>query len=586
MLLFLFICRVIAREGHHVHMSIFRHWRGDLLGGIHASLVALPLAMAFGVESGLGATSGIIGALVVCVVGAWVGGAPWLVSGPTGPLTVYASLIIAQELETSGKPESALSTIFIIFVLAGAFQVLFGWLRLGHYFRYVPYPLISGFLSGIGLMMVIFQLLPLLGHGSSIHIYDILQSFPAKITAINWAALVIGLFTIGVIYLFPRKNRMIFSSLLALVLTSVVAYWWLPHVPVIGDISDQWIDWRWHHLLSFDQTRWDDVFVPALTLALLASIDTLLTVVVAGMMVPQVAINHNKHLVGQGLGNMLAALAGGLPGAGATLRTVLNIRAGARTGLATLVHAIVLVLALVEFDLLNHIPQAALAGVLITVGISIIDYQGLRDIRKIPRSDAIVMLVVMLVAIFFGLLQAFAAGIILASLFFVKAMADQNLNRQEPITLIAEQEDELAGRNPIYLQREVYIQEFSGPLFFGFAAYMKEALMALTHTRAVIFRMDKVTFIDQSGIYALKDIFDRLRQKGIVVVMTGLSASTREQLERMNIIPAVVKGSWIFPTFAQGADWLLKHLIDNPSPTLQRSIRDQLELDKLKKRLN
>jgi len=197
-----------------------------------------------------------------------------------------------------------------------------------------------------------------------------------------------------------------------------------------------------------------------------------------------------------------------------------------------------------------------------------------------------VMLVVMSVAIFFGLLQAFAAGIILASLFFVKAMADQNLNRQEPITLIAEQEDELAGRNPIYLQREVYIQEFSGPLFFGFAAYMKEALMALTHTRAVIFRMDKVTFIDQSGIYALKDIFDRLRQKGIVVVMTGLSANTREQLERMDIIPAVVKESWIFPTFAQGADWLLKHLIDNPSPTLQRSIRDQLELDKLKKRLN
>ncbi len=564
-----------------------RNWRGDLFGGLNTAIVALPLAMAFGVESGLGASAGLIGAFVLCSVASLFGGTPLLVSGPTGPMTIISSIIIANTLETAATPEEGLSTIFVIFFLAGAIQVVMGFVRIGQYIRFVPYPLISGFMSSVGILMITLQLFPLMGEPTKMHLLAVIGGMGAALSAVNWIALTLGLLTILVIYLFPKITLAVPSTLVALIFISGIAYFLPWKVPVIGDIPNEWMEWKWSHFPAVDRTMWREVLVPSFTLALVGSVDTLLTSLVADMMT-NTQHRSNRELVGQGIGNMLSALAGGLPGSGATLRTILNVRSGAKTRWSSQIHSVFLLLVLLEVSqFISQIPLAVLAGILITVGVRIIDYKGLGDLLKISRTDAIVMLSVMFLALFVGLLTAFAVGIVLASLFFVKKMADKNSTQSETVVLHAQADNERAGLHPAYLAREVYIQEFTGPLFFGFASYFKEAFRELPQMRAVIFRMEHVPFIDQSGLYALQGVLQKLRDGKIIILITGLQNEPEEHLRTMNIIPGIVKEEWVFRSFAHGADWLGRYLKTNPSGSLNKiDAQKNLDLDQLNHRLN
>ena len=248
-----------------------------------------------------------------------------------------------------------------------------------------------------------------------------------------------------------------------------------------------------------------------------------------------------------------------------------------------------LLLVLLEVSqLISQIPLAVLAGILITVGIRIIDYRGLGDILKISRGDAVVMVTVMFMTLFVGLLQAFGVGIVLACLFFVKKMADKNSAISEKVVLLSEEEEEnLASLHPAYLEREVYIQEFTGPLFFGFASYFKEAFRQLPHIRAVIIRMEQVPFIDQSGVYALQGVLQKLKDRRIIILITGLQGETEEHLRTMHIIPEIVKEEWVFRSFAHGADWLAHYLKSNPAGRLSKvNVQKDLDFDHLKDRLN
>jgi SulP family sulfate permease len=267
---------------------------------------------------------------------------------------------------------------------------------------------------------------------------------------------------------------------------------------------------------------------------------------------------------------------------------MLSINSGARTRTASLIHSAFLIFVLFEIgNIIHFIPFAVLGGILITVGFTIIDYKGLRDIFKIPKSDALLMLLVMIVTIFAGLLPAFVIGIIFASLSFVKKMANQNIARTESLLLRPANEVDLSTIEPIYLSREVLIQELSGPLFFGFASYFKEALTALPNTRAVIFRMERVPFIDQSGLYALRDVLKHLRKKEIVLYFTGIQPEPREQLFKMGIIPELIQESNLFNSFAHAADELEQFLKGNPSAKLKKTtLKEDLDLDRLKDRLN
>lgn len=561
-------------------------WRGDFWGGLNAGIVAIPLAMAFGVESGLGASAGLVGAVVLTFISRWVGGTPYLVSGPTGPMTLVAAILIANEMERSSTPEMALTTIFVIFLLSGLMQLFFGLLRLGDYVRYIPYSLVSGFMGGIGLLLILFQFFPLLGHEPQLHIREAASVMGGVIGNINYEALALAVFTILLIYAVQWLNPHVPGTLLALILGSLVAYAWHLEVPMLGDIPNEWTSWRWEHLVSFQSTQWQDVLTPALTLALLGSVDTLLTALAISMLANKKP-ESNKDLIGQGLGNIVSALAGGLPGTGATMRSIILFRAGAKSRWAVLVYCLILLVVLLEVsNLVDYVPLPVMAGILITVGLSIIDFKSLRNIRRLPRHDAIVMVVVMLVTVFFGLLQAFAAGIILASLFFVKKMADQNV-KSDALTLIPENENKISDLNRIYLSREVHIQELSGPLFFGFSAHFREALEALPYTRAVIFRMEHVPFIDQSGVFVLKEVVRELRQKGIILLFAGLQETPREQLEKMEIIPLVIHPEWIFTSFGQAADWLENYLKQNPSQKLVKTnLKRDLDIHRLRDRMN
>jgi len=557
-------------------------WRGDLYGGLNTAIVALPLAMAFGVESGLGASAGIAGAISLGIIAALFGGTPLLISGPTGAMTVVSSLVIAQAFELSPTTEIALATIFIIFLLTGIIQVFFGLLKLGQYIRFVPYPIVSGFMSGIGLLMIVFQILPWLGHESSIHFKEIVQLL-SGIGEINYQALSLGLITILIIYFFPSVTKKIPATLVALVTATSIAVILKLDVPTVAGIPDNWIKWRWSHLVDYDHASWSHVIIPAFTLAILGSIDTLLTSLVVDITTGS-SHKSNKELIGQGLGNVASAIAGGIPGAGATLRTLVNVRSGAKTKVSVVVQSLVLLLVLFEIGFVNVIPLSVLAGILITVGISIIDYKGLRQVFAISTSDGVVMVVVMLVTVVFGLPYAFAAGVVLASLLFVKKMADQQIKRSDSVVLVPPREVGVPALEPFYLSREVYVQQLNGPLFFGFAVHFREAMQAFPEARAIIFRMENVPFIDHSGIVALQVAVKHLESKGVLILFAGLQPLVHTQ---MNAVPELVDQHLIFKSFGSAADWLENYLRENPAPRLRKAnIKEDLEINKLKNRLN
>jgi SulP family sulfate permease len=561
-------------------------WRGDMYGGLNTAIVALPLAMAFGVESGLGASAGIAGAISLGLIASFFGGTPLLISGPTGAMTVVSSLVIARSFEQSPNTETALATIFIIFLLTGVFQIFFALMKLGQYIRFVPYPLVSGFMSGIGLLMIIFQVLPLLGHNSSIHFNEIIQLLAHVTDEVNYQALALGVITILIIYFFPVITRKVPATLVALVGATAIAVALKLEVPTVRDIPDTWITWRWDHLVDYDHASWSQVVLPAFTLALLGSIDTLLTSLVVDITTGSTH-KSNKELIGQGLGNIASAIAGGLPGAGATLRTLVNVRSGAKTKASVVIQSAVLLLLLFEIGFVKVIPLSVLAGILITVGISIIDYKGLRQVFAISVSDGVVMVVVMLVTVVFGLPQAFATGIVLASLLFVKKMIDQSVKRTDSIVLLPPHAGDSPGLEPFYMSREVYVQQLNGPLFFGFAVHFREAMQAFPEARAIIFRMDNVPFIDHSGIVALQEAIRNLKNKGILILFSGLQPLVRNQLKASNVVPGLVQTEMVFKSFAPAADWLQKYLAEHPAPKLRKAnLKKDFELNKLKDRLN
>ncbi|MFZ1873225.1 MAG: SulP family inorganic anion transporter, partial [Chania sp.] len=395
-------------------MNISKGFSGDLFGGLTAAIVALPLALAFGVQSGMGAVAGLYGAIVLGILAALFGGTRTQISGPTGPMTVVSSAIIAAEIAYFGSLEAALPSIVVTFVLAGLLQILMGMLKVGQYIRYMPYPVISGFMSGIGLIIIITQLFPLMGLASPGSPLSTLLAVGSAIGSINLQALFLALGTIATIYLFPKITKVIPATLVALVFFTLLSIVLKLQVPTIGDIPQGLPELHWN---AFTQIEWHDpaiIIFTALTLASLGAIDSLLTSVVADNMT-RTQHSSNRELIGQGIGNAVAGLFGGLPGAGATIRTVVNIRSGGNSRLSGITHGLILLFILLGAGkYAGLIPVPVLAGILITVGIGIIDYRSLRDLRSIPRADVVIMLSVTLLTVFVDLLQAVGIGMVMA----------------------------------------------------------------------------------------------------------------------------------------------------------------------------
>lgn len=632
----------------------FSNIRGDFFGGLTAGIVALPLALAFGAQTELGAISGLYGAIALAVLAAFFGGTATQVSGPTAPMTVVSAAVIASCITESGASTvaEALPLIIATFFLAGALEVFFGVIRLGRYIRYIPYPVVSGFMSGIGVIIIITQIFPMLGynasqdemlitkrlpHAEKVILEKILQeeaaegvlsgvmstkdleetarraqqvtpedirleaisqaksetsgtvgtiqylTRPFKIpNGINWANFLIALGTVVIIYGFKRITKMIPSSLVALIVMTIIVYFFLPgQVPVIGEVESGLPSLHLDFFGAFTDFGMLGIIIKfGLTLAALGAIDSLLTSVVADN-ITKTKHDSNQELIGQGIGNMGAALIGGLPGAGATMRTVINIDSGGKTKLSGIIAGIFLLAVLLGVGpVVAYVPNAVLAGILLTVGIGIIDYKAIRHIKSLPLSDTIIMFVVLALTVFVDLLTAVGVGMVLAALLFMKSISDvvEHKTQTDSSSLrVFSQEkawEDDADLIETYGDR-IYIKHLDGPLFFGFASRFQEMMMALPNVSIVIMRMQRVPYIDQSGLYAMEQAIHELHDQKVAVVFSGLQDQPLDMLKRINLVPGLVDDKYLFKSFRKCSAWLIEVLKDEKS--LQSIIADQLD---------
>ena len=558
--------------------------KGDITGGITAGIVALPLALAFGIQAfggindpsaaSMGALAGLVGATLLGFFAALFGGTPSQISGPTGPMTVItAGLISGVWASSSGNLSTVLITMSLAGLFCGLFQILFGIIKLGKLVRYIPYPVLSGFMSGIGVIIILQQIYPLFGMKSPVLVVDMILDFPEIVSeGFSLEALLLGLGTIAIISLLPKviKNPNVPVTLVALVVMTLIALplgladkYIIGSIPTglpmpffaNGSVDLSGIDWT----LALKHA-----VIPGLTLAGLGSIDTLLTSVVADN-ITKTKHNSNQELIGQGIGNAMAGLFCGISGAGATMRTVVNVRSGGRGKISGMVHAMLLLAILLGLgSLVKHVPLAVLAGILITVGWGIIDFRGFRDLRKIPHDDAFVLIVVFLTTVFVDLLTAVGIGMVIACVLFMKRasdMVEKQYDSHEINGFDKENPWPDEGGMPDKAKHSIYVQRLNGPVFFGSITGFKSVMQDIpADVKIVIIRMKNVPFMDQSGLYAMEAAIKELRDRGTQVLMTIVQPQPKYMLNSTGVIPELVAEDCVFKTFEDCTDYLRKSL--------------------------
>lgn len=509
--------------------------KGDIYGGITAGIIALPLALAFGVASGLGAAAGLYGAIIVCLFATIFGGTQTQISGPTGPMTVViASIVLTHPNDNN--------LVFMTILLAGILQIAFGLLKIGEFIKFVPYPVISGFMSGIGAIIILLQLNPLIGvsfEGAPINSFF---HFMASLKSIDLPSLLLGVLTLLIVFFTPKKISLkIPAPLIALIAISMLSVILGFDVKTIGEIPSFFPSLNFPAVpLSMLQT----VLPLALTLALLGSIDSLLTSLVAD------SLTKTKHksgaeLVGQGLGNIFSSLFGGLAGAGATMRTVVNIKSGGLSRLSGIVHCVFLIGVILFFaPLASKIPLAVLAGILVKVGFDIIDYKFLGLLKFAPRSDLAVMLLVFIITVLDDLILAVGVGIVLSSILFALSIAKQT---NVDIKTLASNEDcegdaclEEDAKNNIMIMR------IKGTFFFGSASQILSRIECVLDTKHVIIDCHSLKIFDISAVFALEDMILMIKGSGANVSLVLNNRKLAVTLLRLGLTKFLSKDDIFF----------------------------------------
>ena len=486
---------------------------------------------------------------------------------------ITAGLISGVWASSSGNLSTVLITMSLAGLFCGLFQILFGIIKLGKLVRYIPYPVLSGFMSGIGVIIILQQIYPLFGMKSPVLVVDMILDFPEIVSeGFSLEALLLGLGTIAIISLLPKviKNPNVPVTLVALVVMTLIALplgladkYIIGSIPTglpmpffaNGSVDLSGIDWT----LALKHA-----VIPGLTLAGLGSIDTLLTSVVADN-ITKTKHDSNQELIGQGIGNAMAGLFCGISGAGATMRTVVNVRSGGRGKISGMVHAMLLLAILLGLgSLVKHVPLAVLAGILITVGWGIIDFRGFRDLRKIPHDDAFVLIVVFLTTVFVDLLTAVGIGMVIACVLFMKRasdMVEKQYDSHEINGFDKENPWPDEGGMPDKAKHSIYVQRLNGPVFFGSITGFKSVMQDIpADAKIVIIRMKNVPFMDQSGLYAMEAAIKELRDRGTQVLMTIVQPQPKYMLNSTGVIPELVPEECVFKTFEDCTDYLRKTL--------------------------
>lgn len=605
----------------------FKHFKGDMFGGITAGIVALPLALAFGVSSGLGPSAGLYGAIFVSFFAALFGGTNTQVSGPTAPMTAVSMVVIAGMVSAfDGDVSKALPAILTVFLLAGLMQVGLGLIGLGKYIKYMPYPVVSGFMTAIGVIILVTQILPSIGyypkedvefveqfkpHAEEIILDNILKEeagegilvledfketidraehitqaqilkesetlasneasgvlgaikvLPRALQNINWLELLLALGTIFIIYGFKRITTKVPSTLVALLVMSGVAIGFGLNYRPIEEIPSGLPIPNLEIFTGFSLGSITPYIFTALTLALLGAIDSLLTSVVADNMT-KTKHKPNKELIGQGIGNSIGAIFGGIPGAGATIRTVVNINAGGKTRLSGMMVGVLLLIILLALGpIASQIPAAVLAGILITVGIGVMDYKGLKAMPYMPKPEVIIMLVVLVLSSVWNLVYAVGIGLVMASLIFMKKIGDLTAENSDVKPLLKEKAWSDEKDFPEYLKEKVFIKHIKGPLFFGSTSDFQQLMGQIPDTATtIIIRMGRTQYIDQSGLYALEDSLLDLTKDGKKILLVTILKQPKYLLERIDIIPDLVPKEHLFDDFDACLVWIKENVKD------------------------
>ncbi|WP_446831281.1 SulP family inorganic anion transporter [Candidatus Foliamicus sp.] len=511
-------------------------FRGDVLGGVISAVVALPVALAFGIASGLGAAAGMYGAIAVGFFASVFGGTRSQISGPTPSMTIAMAVILSTHAST-------LAEALTVVVLAGLIQALLGILRIGRFVMYTPHIVVSGFMSGIGLIIMLIQLLPFVGAPTSPEgPMGALRALPAAIANINSSALVIAFLALGIMVFWPKRaERFAPGPLVALVAGSALGMLWLTDAPVIGDIPEGLPA----PMLALPSASFLlDSLPPAILLALLGAVDSLLTSLIADSMT---GTRHkpDKELVGQGLGNIVSGLFGGMPGAGATIGTVTNIRAGGSTPVSGVVRALFLLALLLGLGhYVEPIPHAVLAGILMKIGWDIIDWRLLLRIHRLRRDLLVAMLLTLFLTVVVDLVTAVAIGLIVAGMTQARQLKGPELDSVVSIPILDRTffagEDGMTISDP--LQARVGMVALRGTLTVASSRNLASVIGAdIREHKIVVFDFSDAKYLDDSAAMVIEQILGVARDSNTKAIMVGLSGAVEEMIENLGVLRTVPK---------------------------------------------
>jgi SulP family sulfate permease len=518
----------------------FNNLKGDIFGGVTAAIVSLPLALAFGVASGVGPIGGLYGAICVGFFAALFGGTPTLISEPTGPMTVVMTAIVASL--TASNPELGLPMAFTVVMLAGLFQIIFGIFKLGKYVTLMPYSVISGFMSGIGVILIILQIAPFLGQAPPKGgVLGTFMAIPQLLGNINPPEAILGALTVAIIFLMPKQVRKIVPpQLIALIVGTVISLTVFQGTDIrrIGEIP---VGLPPLQLPTFSAGQLTVMFVDGVMLGMLGCIDTLLTAVVADSLT-RTEHKSDKELIGQGIGNIVSGICGGLPGAGATMGTVVNIQTGATSALSGLTRALVLlVVVLGAAKLTEPIPMAVLAGIALKVGIDILDWSFLKRSHKVSVKGSLIMYGVLLLTVFVDLIVAVGVGVFIANILTIERLSSLQsagvklISDIDDDVFLSEEEKQLLDRG----RGRVLLFCLSGPMIFGLSKAISREHNAMKDADALVMDLSAVPMLGVTASLAIENAIRDACDKGLQVYIVGASEKIQQRLQKLGLLDLI-----------------------------------------------